>query len=261
MSDTVYSPPVSHLEWPLILRRLSAVSFAETKEITALEQEIYEAVRRRPEDINCRILLLQVQLMLGRVERAKVMAYKIWEEGGEMDFQPEQVYINALISLNLHEMAEKLLKPLVSATDGLSAGVFETAMRYALASGEKTLFARLAAAADETLYPKLENLYDFYEEHQYWPHFKQFQNIIFKILENRLAFYEYAFLSDRGFTDLQISLYTNENASAAADLEDKINEAIIAYCAAKNIKRYYNFTVKVWDLKAHPALDAAALPA
>lgn len=262
MDNIGYQEPVSRLEDTLLLRRLKKIPAADTTGILALEQEIYEGIKQKPDNVNYRILLLYIQLMQGNRERAKALSYAVWEEGGATEYDIRLLYARCLTGLGLLEMAKMLLLPQLASMSEISFEEGLPFIEYALAAGDEVLLGQAAALLkDENIYMALHSFNDFYKSRSYWPHYRKFQEIIFEALKDTLCRYICRIENDRGFTDIIAEFYLTLSEEECAELEDEINQKIIDYCAAQEIKKYYNYTISLKNVKSLPALADSGLPA
>lgn len=97
--------------WEDLLSELFRLNYEQQSRITAVEQKIYAALNKAPQQLEGLITLMFAHIMLGNRSKAKSMAHKIWEIGGSLAPFFEQVYIQNLLNLGLIDMAKILLSP------------------------------------------------------------------------------------------------------------------------------------------------------
>ena len=92
-------------------------------------------------------------------------------------------------------------------------------------------------------------------------HFKALQQSLLAIIKDVLLSYDHQIYTDRGFTDVVITVYTGEEAGDLPALNNKLEMQITAYCAAKGLPRFNNLSYAVRPIKEHPSLLSMSTPA
>ncbi len=241
--------------WGGILENLLRTPYRDTAAIMKTEAQIYAALQRRQDDVEGLITLMFEQIMLGNRTKAKALAYKIWEIGGELNPVFEEIFTENLLNLGMLDMAAILLK---SRFDNLSlniAGFYPVLAKFALMSGDLSQLLRLqpyTEAGDDAV------LYDLAEVYKQAGNSEQFKNISRLVLEQiseYLCSYEYDLYDDRGFPEIEIILYINFEEAFCRRLEDGINTKIGAYWQSSGYPALDNFSVRVENIKNHEAWD------
>lgn len=242
-------------EYMRCLRLLQQYDYSRTAEIMEVEKQIYAVLKQNPENVNGLIVLMQEQIMLGNHQRAKALAYKIWEIGGHLTVETENLYIQNLINIGLIEMAGVLLK---TRFDNISENIFSfypVMLKYAIASGDAFLIEKINAA--DLAAPSRQMLVDFLNVNRqlnYTEHFSNLQKQLYEQNKDIMLSYEINLYNDRGFTDMEIVLYVSNDVLDVNKHYEKMEMQVISYCAVKKIKRINNLCFLVRPISSHPAL-------
>ena len=118
---------------------LQSLEYKNEEGIIYVETQLYDMLKEMPEDVNLLILLLHVQIMQGRQERAKSIAYKVWEIGGEANENIEKMYIDDLLNIGLSEMAGAALAPYIANLEASLFSYEQILLKYAVFSGNMNL--------------------------------------------------------------------------------------------------------------------------
>lgn len=136
--------PLPATDFPTIYRLLVKLDYRQQDEIQDLERQLYLLLKENPENINGLIILMQEQIMRGEHQKAKSLAYKIWDLGGEMSPALEALFISNLINLGLTDMAGILLKPKFDALNTYIKIFYPQLLKYAIATGNLNYIERIA---------------------------------------------------------------------------------------------------------------------
>ena len=71
------------------LNFIQTLEYTDEEGILYLEQQLYNLLQKTPNDVNLLVLLLHEQIMHNRGRRARTIAYKIWENGGDLSVVSE----------------------------------------------------------------------------------------------------------------------------------------------------------------------------
>ena len=93
-----------------LYERLQYTPYHRKDLLQSIEAEIYKTLEQFPENVCGLITLLKSQIMLGRSEKARSLAHKIWSIGGDISPYFEYNYIDMLSSLGHLDMSLTLLQ-------------------------------------------------------------------------------------------------------------------------------------------------------
>lgn len=238
-----------------IYKLLAKLPFSQQEDILNLEKTLYLLIKENPNDVTGLILLMQEQIMRGEQQRAKALAYKIWDMGGDMSPAMEALFIGNLINLALTDMAGILLKPKFDALKSFINIFFPQLIKYAIASGNLDYLEKISIL--DANFDRKKALQDFINVFKYLnatDHFKTLQRSLSSIFKDVVLGYDFNLYTDRGFTDLEIVIYVGNEAGNKDALRNKLEMQITAYCAAKSLPRFNNLSYVVMDIKDHPSL-------
>ncbi len=241
--------------FPTIYKLLARLDFSQQDEILNLEKQLYILIKEQPNDINGLILLMQEQIMRGAQQKAKALAYKIWDMGGDMSPAMEALFIGNLINLSLTDMAGILLKPKFDALKSFITIFFPQLIKYAIATGNIEYLEKIAIL--DANFDRKQALQDFVNVFKYLnatENFRTLQKTLLAMIKDVVLGYDFNLYTDRGFTDLEIVIYVGDEAGDKAVLQNKLEMQITAYCAAKSLPRFNNLSYVVRGIKEHPSL-------
>lgn len=242
-------------EYMRCLRLLMQYDYTRTAEIMNVEKQIYAALKQNPENVNGLIVLMQEQIMLGNHQRAKALAYKIWEIGGHLTVETENLYIQNLINIGLIEMAGVLLNPRFENMNENIFSFYPSMLKYAIASGDSFLIEKINLTNLSA--PSRQMLVDFLNVNRqlnYTEHFSNLQKQLYAQNKEVMLSYDINLYNDRGFTDMEIVLYVSNDILDVNQHYEKMEMQVISYCAVKKIKRLNNLCFLIRPISAHPAL-------
>ena len=242
--------------WDDLLSELFRLNYEQQSRITAVEQKIYAALNKAPQQLEGLITLMFAHIMLGNRSKAKSRAHKIWEIGGSLAPFFEQVYIQNLLNLGLIDMAKILLSPRIEQLKDNIVFFYPSLVKYAVMTGDIPLLEQLGAFADVTAGDEV--LYDFadlYESGNRREHFKNIQKLILEHSREYLSSYEYELYDDRGFPELQIVLYVNYDNQFCSKMQQNITAKINAFWRSCGQEPLNNLSVIVENIRLHPSWD------
>lgn len=244
--------PQSPTEFDGFLHLLSSQSYAEKSVLEGYERQVYDLLRNTPKSLDGLVVFLRIELMLGNHQKAKSVAYRIWEIGGVMKPKTEKSYINDLLNLGLIEMASILLKPYFEKMSTYIEDYGHLFLKYAIASGqllviEKTASQLLSAGAKKAL----TDFSAVYRYLNYTETFKGIQRRILELVKDTLCSYEFNIYTDRGFTDLEILLYVGNETLDYDKLQEMLEIQVSAVCAAKGSKKLNNLSYSVLPISSY----------
>lgn len=237
-----------------LLYQLDRMPYGDIGGITAVEQSVYKLLNRFQQDLRGLIILLRVKIMLGDRNKAVATAEQIWEIGGSLDDVFEEAYIDSLLDLGLLEMASVLLKPRFENLAAALPFFYPVMLKFTIIGGSIKFMEKLTSSPHA---PRREDmLFDFIEVYRlmnYGEHFKNIQRLILDNAKSALCGYGYQLYNDRGFTDLELVLYLDDESARGSMLKSELEVKINAYCASAGVKRANNLSVVVRSVAAHPA--------
>lgn len=254
MADDFEIQTAEELFEPL-MDELFAIDYGDSDAIIVVEQKIYNALQQNPAQIEGLITLMLAQTMLGNRDKAKALANKIWEIGGELPRFFELIFVANLLNLGLLDMASVLLKPRFERLLENAGYFYPVMIKFALMTGNISLLQRLEAFPDSEDDRLLFELIDVYEEGKFTDQFKNIQKLVLENAGNFLCAYEYNFYDDRGFPEIEIELYVNLDSSSCDRLEKILLTKIDAFWRSTGNEPLNNYTVSVLNIKAHSAWD------
>lgn len=254
MADDFEIQTAEELFEPL-MDELFAIDYGDSDAIIVVEQKIYNALQQNPAQIEGLITLMLAQTMLGNRDKAKALANKIWEIGGELPRFFELIFVANLLNLGLLDMASVLLKPRFERLLENAGYFYPVMIKFALMTGNISLLQRLEAFPDSEDDRLLFELIDVYEEGKFTDQFKNIQKLVLENAGNFLCAYEYNLYDDRGFPEIEIELYVNLDSSSCDRLEKILLTKIDAFWRSTGNEPLNNYTVSVLNIKAHSAWD------
>lgn len=204
---------------------------------------------------NVELLILQTHLEIlnSREQRARAIAARVWELGGNISLSFEKMYLDDLMNLGLLEMAMLLIKQHFE-NISVDIEVFPLEMvKFALMTGNIPLLKKILISVPENpLYNALKQFIEAYRINHYEEHFKNIQKIAIETFAKQMAAWDYNIYTDRGFTDIEIIYYfSNHNKELQKYLtllESKIN----GYFLTAGAKRIFNLSFSCKNISEHP---------
>lgn len=244
--------PQKPTEFSGFLRLLSLQSYEDRAQIESYERQVYELLRSAPQNLDGLTVFLRIELMLGNHQKAKSVAYRIWEIGGTMKPEIERVYINDLLNLGLIEMASILLKPYFEKMTDYINDYGHLFLKYAIASGQVMVLEKVASQLMSAGAKKaLTDFTAVYRYLNYTETFKGIQRRVLDMVKDTLCAYEFNIYTDRGFTDLEILLYVGKEILDYRKLKDNLDIQVSAVCAAKGTKKLNNLSFAVLPISSY----------
>ena len=232
---------------------IQSLEYKNEEGITYVESQIYDMLKELPEDVNLLVLLLHMQIMQGRQERAKSIAYKVWEIGGEANEKIEKMYIDDLLNIGLSDMAGAALAPHIANLETSIFSYEHILLKYAVFSGNMNLLERLLAyLPDGGKYDILRNWLILNDECEATTHIQFIMDrLIEKIKENILGF-SYNLFFDREFPEVEFVFYVDDTIKNYESLREQMHLQISSYCSAHKIDDLINLSVVIYPLQRHP---------
>ena len=201
---------------------------------------------------NTELLILQthLQIMNSQEQKARAIANRVWELGGNISLMFEKMYLDDLINLHMTDMATVLIRPkFENINDGMKVFPLEM-IRYALMIGNASLLKRIATTnTSNALLQSLNQFADTYIRTQYSTHFANIQKIIADNFGSLICGYDFNSYTDRGFTDIEIVLYFSNYDFNLKKYKMLIDSKIDGYLLSAGAKRIYNLNFVCKNIK------------
>lgn len=222
---------------------MQSLEYSDAEGIMFLEQQLYNLLTTNPEDSNFLALLLHEQIMNNRGQRARSIAYKIWENGGINNPNIELMYINDLINLCMLDMAGAALAPSIADLENADENTSKLLLKYAIISGNMTLLARLVQYLPDNKNTKILedwlSMSDYLQANNHIPNIMK--RITDKVKDSVLSF-SYKLYSDREFPEVEFIFYVGSEINNHNDLQQRLNMDISSYCASHKIQDLINLS-------------------
>lgn len=223
-----------------------SLKYNDSERILFLEQQLYNLLQQTPNDVNLLVLLLHEQIMNNKGQRARSIAHKIWENGGELAPEAEKMYIDDLINLCLLDMAGAALMPIISDLEHNVDIWSDILLKYALVSGNMSLLGKILNYLPENnptdILVDWIALCDYMQATNHMP--KIMTRICDKLQDTMLGF-SYNLFFDRGFPDIEFVFYVGNEVHNFEDLRDTLHLQISSYCAAHKIDDLVNLSCAI----------------
>jgi len=225
----------------------------DTTEILRTTAIIEKLISQYPENVELLILQTHTEILNSREQRARALAHRVWEIGGNVSALFEKMYLDDLMNLGLLDMALVLIKPrFANPTDNIEIFPLEM-IKFALMTGSVNLLKRVCTyRQDETFFANLLQFADVYETNNYEEHFKNIQKIVIENFGEQICAYDYNIYTDRGFTDVEIILYFSNYNTNLDKYKTLLENRIDSYCLTSHAKRIYNLSFELRNIKDHP---------
>ena len=236
-----------------LYRQVKNLHCNNTTEIMKTGATVDKMLMQYRENVELLILQVHLEILNSREQRARAVAARVWELGGNISAVFEKMYLDDLINLGLLEMAMLLIKPHFENINE-DIRVFPLEMvKFALITGSIPLLRKIIAAAkDAPLFDALNQFSDAYRLNNYEEHFKNIQKIVMETFGKEICAYDYNIYTDRGFTDLEIVLYFSNYNLELKKYRTLLETRIDGYFLTANAKRIYNLSFNCLNIKDHP---------
>ena len=235
-----------------LYRQGKSLSCSNTTEIlkTAMVDKMLMQYR---DNVELLILQTHLEILNSREQRARAIASRVWELGGNISLVFEKMYLDDLINLGMLEMSMLLIKPHFENLEE-DIEVFPLEMiKFALITGSIPLLKKIIAVAPaEPLYQALNQFADSYRLNNYEEHFKNIQRIVVETFGREICAYDYNIYTDRGFTDLEVLLYFSNYNMELKKYQTLLETKIDGYFLTSGVKRIYNLSFACRNIKDHP---------
>lgn len=232
---------------------MQTLAYTDNDNITFLEQQLYTLLQSEPENANLLSLLMHEQIMHNRGARARSIAQKIWEIGGALDADIEQMYIDDLMNLGLEDMVATALSPYIADFEKSVTTHSFLLLKYAIFSGNMSLLERVVSYLSENEESNiLKEWIQLSEELNANNHIPQIMKQLINNVRNEMLGFSYNLFKDRDIPDIEFVFYVEDSVKNYDDLREKMHFQISAYCAAHKIQDLVNLSVVIYPLSRHP---------
>lgn len=237
-----------------ILQFMQNLEYSDADNINYLEQQLYTQLENNQSDIDLLVLMMHQQIMKGRGQRARSMAYKIWEMGGQMRLSSEQIFMDDLMNLGLSDMAGAAIAPYLADLENNMANYGKILLKYAVYSGNMILLDKVLEYFPENknkiILKDWIQLNEDYSVTKHTP--KILARIIEKVQDSMLGF-SYNLFNDREIPDVEFIFYVDDSIKNYEEMKNLLNMQIAAYCAANKIEDLVNLSSVVYPISKHHA--------
>lgn len=229
------------------LQFMQTLEYTDEEGILYLEQQLYNLLQKTPNDVNLLVLLLHEQIMHNRGRRARTIAYKIWENGGNLSDASEQFYINDLMNLGLSDMAGAAVAPYIADINKSIKTHQNLLIKYAVYSGSMSLLAKLLDYLPDTReYNILRDWIVLNRDFGVSNHIPRImERLIDKVQENMMGF-SFNLYNDREFPDIEFIFYVDDGIANHDETKQLLNTQIATYCASHKIEDLINLSVVIY---------------
>lgn len=233
--------------------QIAQISCHNTTEILRTTAVIEKLLNQYPENLPLLILQCRIEILNSREQKARALAHRIWEIGGNLDPQFEKLYLDNLLNLSLLEMAMILLKPRFADVAANLPNFSSVMTKFALITGSVPLLQKICQnSGDESVYAALQQFVDTYKFNRYEEHFKNISKIVMENFGSNICAYDYHLYTDRGFTDVEIALYFSNYDVNLPKYKSLLESRIDGYFLTAHAKRIYNLSFVFRSIKDHP---------
>ncbi len=253
MNDSYSTPTNLNQQIENLYQQIISIPFNDINEIIKYESLINRMLMQDNENIELLILQMHLEILNSREQRARSIAARIWELGGNLSNLFEKMYLDDLLNLGLLEMAMLLIKPHFENLQN-DIDIYPLEMiKFAIMTGSIPLLKKIINAAPQNpLYDALNQFADAYQLNHYEEHFKNIQKIVIETFGKEICAYDYNIYTDRGFTDLEIVLYFSNSNTELTKYLTLLENRINGYFLSTQTKRIYNLSFDCQNIKDHP---------
>ena len=241
-----------------LYRQVKSLSCSNTTEILKTGAMVDKMLMQYRDNVELLILQTHLEILNSREQRARAIASRVWELGGNISLVFEKMYLDDLINLGMLEMSMLLIKPHFENLEE-DIEVFPLEMiKFALITGSIPLLKKIIAVAPaEPLYQALNQFADSYRLNNYEEHFKNIQRIVVETFGREICAYDYNIYTDRGFTDLEVLLYFSNYNMELKKYQTLLETKIDGYFLTSGVKRIYNLSFACRNIKDHRSSETS----
>ena len=213
-----------------LYRQVKNLHCNNTTEIMKTGATVDKMLMQYRENVELLILQVHLEILNSREQRARAVAARVWELGGNISAVFEKMYLDDLINLGLLEMAMLLIKPHFENINE-DIRVFPLEMvKFALITGSIPLLRKIIAAAkDAPLFDALNQFSDAYRLNNYEEHFKNIQKIVMETFGKEICAYDYNIYTE--VAAIQIDFFAD--VAGYTCLPRKPYAASLLFCAGE----------------------------
>ena len=229
------------------------LSYKNTSAILQTIGEVERISSQNRENTELLILLTHLQIMNSQEQRARALANRVWELGGNISLLFEKMYLRDLLNLGMIDMAAILLRPRLENLDE-NIAIFPIEMIvFALMIGNAQLLKNVVGKnRTNPLCRALLHFAETYIDTQYEYHFANIQKIVLNNVSDMICGYDFDYYTDRGFTDVEIKLYFSNYDMNVKKYQMLIENKIASYFSTCAGKRIFNLSFTCLNIKDHP---------
>ncbi|MBQ8784614.1 MAG: hypothetical protein IJZ59_01045 [Alphaproteobacteria bacterium] len=230
--------------------KIKEIKYSDTTSILRITAEIERLSAQYRDNTELLILQTHLQIMNSQEQKARTIANRVWELGGNISLMFEKMYLDDLINLGMTDMATVLIRPkFENINEGMKVFPLEM-IRFALMVGNASLLKRIAATnMSNALLKSLNQFADTYIRTGYSAHFVNIQKIVAENFGNLICGYDFNSYTDRGFTDIEIVLYFSNYDFNLKKYKMLIDSKIDGYMLTSGTKRINNLSFVCRNIK------------
>lgn len=238
-----------------LYQKVSLLEYSNTSAILQTLSEVERMEKRYHDSTELLILMTRLQIMNSQEQRAKFLARRVWEVGGNISPIFEKMYLDDLINLGLTDMAAILVQSKLEDIE-TNIKIFPLELlRFALLIGNVPLIKRICRTIpDNALFKALAQFADNYQQNNYNVHFQNISRIVTETVAESICGYDFNFYINRGVTDVEIVLYFSNYDFNLKKHSTLINNKIDGYCLTSRIARANNLSFVCRHIKDRPML-------
>ena len=232
---------------------IQTLEYNDSDNIIFLEQQLYNLLQKQPEDIYLLVLLMHEQIMNNRGQRARSIAYKIWDLGGKLELKLERMYIDDLMNLGLMDMAGAALTPYLSELENKIQAYSDLFLKYAVFTGNMGLLDRFLSYLPENNETKiLKDWINLASEAKATTHLGSILTRITDNVRESLSGCRYKLFDDREFPEIEFVFYVDETIKNYQEMRRKMHLQISSYCAAHKLEDLVNLSATIVPVQRRP---------
>ena len=228
------------------------LSYKNTSSIMQAVGEVERLSSQNRDNTELIILQTHLQIMNSQEQRARALANRVWELGGNISLLFEKMYLRDLLNLGMIDMAAILLRPRLENLDE-NIAIFPIEMIvFALMIGNAQLLKNVVSKnRTNPLCRALLHFADTYIRLGYEYHFANVQKIVLNNISDMICGYDFDYYTDRGFTDVEIKLYFSNYDMNVKKYQTLIENKIASYFLSCAGKRIFNLSFTCLNIKDH----------
>ncbi|MBR1605224.1 MAG: hypothetical protein IJ660_03865 [Alphaproteobacteria bacterium] len=240
------------VDYDKTLQFMQNLEYSDIDNINYVEQQLYTQLQSNQADTDLLVLMMHQQIMKGRGQRARSIAYRIWETGGQLRLSSEQIFIKDLMNLGLSDMAGAALASYIADLENNMANYGNLLLKYAIYSGNMTLLERVLIYFPENKDKiVLQDWIQLNEDYGVTKHIPAILNRIIEKVQDSMLGFSYNLFHDRDFPDIEFIFYVDDSIKNYKETGNLLNMQISTYCAAHKIEDLINLSSVVYPISRH----------